>query len=196
MPRRFDRDVLGLIFIVLVACTDDASSGIDGDHRGVDAACGVVGTDSSTAPLDRLDAGVDASVDSDSGVDASVPTCAEDRRLEFRGGLYECTNGTVHRFSNKACAVDGDCTSDEDCRSDELCHCGREGSGNTCVPAGCRTNADCDGKLCVLSQDACGVHGYYCETEEDRCVAGAAETGCVYWESRKHWDRGGAIGCP
>lgn len=70
------------------------------------------------------------------------------------------------------------CSSDADCSADAACLCasgiGDEEVINTteCMPANCRTDADCDGFECGLSPDFCfGAEGLFCRSAADECVA-------------------------
>ena len=85
------------------------------------------------------------------------------------------------------------CVEDADCDPGQVCFC-MEDRGE-CVNAGCRSNDDCGEYACVASRDACGTHGLYCTTAQDKCEAGT-DGGCVYWTDRGYWDAGGALGCP
>jgi hypothetical protein len=94
---------------------------------------------------------------------------------------------TVHRTTEQACATSGgdtngadECTVDTDCSGGGVCSC----AGNTfeyahetrnlCVPANCRTDADCGAYMCSPSDSSggpfYGVQGYYCHTAHDTCT--------------------------
>jgi len=81
------------------------------------------------------------------------------------------------------CEVDGDCAPNAAC----LCASGVAVEGgyegyvpfSQCVPAGCRTDADCGEFRCALSPGICGwgtLTGLFCRTPDDEC---AAEQDCV-----------------
>jgi hypothetical protein len=96
------------------------------------------------------------------------------------------------------------CFSDTDCGPTDVCLCDAE-DGNRCVPANCRTDADCAGGFCsptyILScpnAPGCAasppaVGGYYCHTADDECPGDSCrESECV--SSGGHWKC--AAGCP
>jgi hypothetical protein len=85
------------------------------------------------------------------------------------------------------------CETTADCGPDSSCHCGANPSGS-CVPSNCATDEDCDGQLCAVSLDACGVQGLFCTTDEDLCDGN--EFACVYVPENGRWEPSGAIGCP
>ena len=80
-------------------------------------------------------------------------------------GLYEC-NEVLVRKDAPSCPVappvdpgySPACTSDAECNSASACYCGelmneaqRDPSQGLCVPAGCRTSADCgEGEYCIV----------------------------------------------
>lgn len=95
----------------------------------------------------------------------------------------ECTEGTNARcipwqLSGCLCTYD-ECFTDEDCETDEVCECGDRSRllGHTCVPANCRTDADCGlGSWCAASYPCLQVFhqqmlGYFCTTPLDMCTA-------------------------
>lgn len=94
-----------------------------------------------------------------------------------------------------ACATSGDdadCATDADCDAGEACVCpagfsfdagggyhsfGSFGSFGECLPAECRTGADCPSGECGLSWTCCGqggdAVGLYCRSDADECHATA-----------------------
>jgi len=85
-----------------------------------------------------------------------------------------------------ACGVD-QCLADSECPSNQLCVCatmagvGLAARYSECVPAACRTDADCGaGNYCVASRGTCGsVEGYNCTSNRDTCVDPAKDcTAC------------------
>jgi hypothetical protein len=96
---------------------------------------------------------------------------------------------SVCRYGSQACNSDADCTladgghcaklivfahceypnclTDAECTGHTRCLCGT--TNNLCVPAACRSDADCgDGHECRL-QSACGTGAYLCSTDLDTC---------------------------
>lgn len=84
------------------------------------------------------------------------------------------------------------CASDADCDAGFVCSCGE--TVGTCVPAECATDADCNGKPCILLPSvaicgqpahpryACGRADQQCATDahcagSGRCIAGECESG-------------------
>jgi hypothetical protein len=102
--------------------------------------------------------------------DASTGGCTSDHdcadlpyghcRLQYGMGvtLYGCAQG---------------CVSDAECGATQLCLCGDP--VGTCVPASCRTDAECGGRLCLSSGNPgpCGGmwHDFSCEQEGDQCTS-------------------------
>jgi hypothetical protein len=105
-------------------------------------------------------------------------------------GLYEC-NEVLVRKEAPSCPVappvgpgnSPACTSDADCSAGSACYCGeliheaeRDPSQGLCVPAGCRTNAECeDGEYCVVvylnevNYESEADHQFRCTTSKDEC---------------------------
>lgn len=94
---------------------------------------------------------------------------------EFPGGVCAQSSGCFCRYP---------CTHDDDCGADSACACAvrwseghpNEGgpiySENACVPANCRSDADCGGATCGVSIDGCRLtEGFYCHTPEDECTS-------------------------
>jgi hypothetical protein len=124
----------------------------------------------------------------------SEPTLIECTDATARpDGLYEC-NQIVVRKDAPSCPVAAPvgpgnspaCTSDADCDPGSLCYCGelineamRDPSQGLCVPAGCRTSADCgEGEHCIkvyVNEAHYESEFYYefrCTTPEDQCHQG------------------------
>ncbi len=61
------------------------------------------------------------------------------------------------------------CVSDADCENNQICRCGNP--VGQCVPANCRDDGDCNGRLCVEYQTwpYCGGPAYACQTAADEC---------------------------
>lgn len=106
----------------------------------------------------------------------------------------DCTSGENGRCVGNSkdgqyCTYDT-CFTDEDCSDQQLdflatpgeyavcvCEGGLFSDNNRCVPANCRTDADCpDGGICSPSRAYCGadaVAGYYCHSCDDECYTDA-----------------------
>lgn len=105
--------------------------------------------------------------------DASTTSCAVDA---------DCATGaTSARFCvHGQCNAD-QCVADADCPSGGVCSCkgdtfgyGHQSSGNVCVAADCRTDADCAAGFCSPTVSAScgafyGVQGYHCHASADTC---------------------------
>lgn len=65
------------------------------------------------------------------------------------------------------------CVSDADCGEDELCLCGDP--AGSCVPATCKTDADCDGECLGTEIQGCSElrREFACVSPEDMCLADA-----------------------
>jgi hypothetical protein len=105
-------------------------------------------------------------------------------------------------FCEYECRVDGDCAPGHVC----LCAASPGSSAlvptTTCLPANCRTNADCsEGLPCTLSRGECyGVTGLYCRTPDDLCTPGGSECDdlgapCLYSVEAGRWECGMNIQC-
>jgi hypothetical protein len=107
-------------------------------------------------------------------------------------------NGRCYVYGYE-CSYD-DCFTDDDCGASHVCLCAGGSSGaHICVPANCRTNADCEGgqSCSVTRPETCsnlgGVAGYYCRTASDGCRSdadcNASGAGfCVYQGQTARWD--------
>lgn len=122
------------------------------------------------------------------------------------------TTPALHRTAPVSCtASPGDsfgadeCLADTDCSGGGVCSC----AGNTfeyahttrniCVPANCRTDADCGSEVCSPSNGDggpfYGVQGYYCHTGADTCGndsdCGTNSSGqrgyCMFSAQVNHW---------
>ncbi len=87
--------------------------------------------------------------------------------------------GPGNEASELYCTYDV-CFRDDDCEPDELCSCGQDIHANNrlitdqnrCVPANCKTDADCPRGYCKASPSECGdgvILGYFCTNDEDEC---------------------------
>jgi len=101
------------------------------------------------------------------------------------------------------CHEPPECEQDSECGAAEACACASIDtfdrahagvvSNNQCVPAECRSDADCNGRPCGLSQlDACGnVDGFYCRTGRDECSrhadCGGVSSVCGYDVDARRW---------
>jgi hypothetical protein len=104
-------------------------------------------------------------------------------------GFALCRQYAVGCFCVPTCSVA------EDCGPGRTCYCGGGTGGfGRCVPANCRTDADCDGSLCAVSEDACG-QGLYCTTAADECERSTTSP-CTYDVDAGKWVASGADGCP
>jgi len=95
------------------------------------------------------------------------------------------------------------CASDADCAADEACVCEMAYPNNfatRCVPADCRTDADCGGLECGISRSECRfVDRLTCRTAADECHGDANCPGnsyfCSYDEEIMHWQCFEVIDC-
>lgn len=72
--------------------------------------------------------------------------------------------------SEDYCTCITPCAGDADCGPDEACLCAETQDWITlCLPASCRTDADCDGFECGVSRDCCGIRRLMCRTGDDAC---------------------------
>jgi hypothetical protein len=114
------------------------------------------------------------------------PTCLAASEIECTlsedcGG--DCPPGDVcSDYNYGECACITPCASDDDCDPGEICLCRSTGMGTVgpgygvanvvqhCVPAGCRTDADCAPYRCGVAIGSCGgVIGTQCHTAIDAC---------------------------
>ncbi len=126
-----------------------------------------------------------------------------------------CSAGKTCISYQSNCSCYKLCMSDDDCDLGEACLCGLVGPQNIsyspygfrnsiprCLPANCRTDADCGGYRCGISQDGCGqITGLRCHTKESMCE-GASQcpssrsgswffpSNCEYSSSNKVWECG------
>lgn len=105
--------------------------------------------------------------------------------------------GSENRCEYDACGSDGDCGAGMAC----LCagELGAKTSVNICIPADCKTDADCHGYSCsptfvALDKGECRsesqpYQGLRCHTPDDRCVDDEDCNGgeCVYSDAKRHW---------
>jgi hypothetical protein len=105
------------------------------------------------------------------------------------------------------CSYD-QCATDQDCPSGDVCSCkgntfgyAHVSAGNSCVPANCRSDADCGpaGRCAPTVDSSCGtfygVRGYYCHSCNDTCTQDsdcaardASPAGyCAYDLTVGHW---------
>jgi hypothetical protein len=85
-----------------------------------------------------------------------------------------CTDGqlaVVCPFDENWCDCITPCASDADCADGEACLCDEGNKGITrCLPAECRTDADCGGTECGVSTDNCALENRLaCRTADDEC---------------------------
>lgn len=146
--------------------------GIGFDHQKEPAMCGLA----APRPCENPGEGSNCTADADCGGDS---LCKQHDDVDF--GSY-CRCGPPP------------CETAADCGSGTTCYCGSSTNG-ACLPSNCATDEDCDGMLCAVSVDACGVHGLYCTTAEDLCV-GNSDWPCTYVPENGRWEPIGAIGCP
>jgi hypothetical protein len=115
--------------------------------------------------------------------------CAEDA---------DCGAGRFCGADGPGCACYDPCIDDDDCGVGNACLCAVEVYAdtthtlgiNTCVPAECRTGADCTSGTCGVALDACGeVVGLQCRAANDACRDDADCDG-----GRCAWD-GSAFAC-
>jgi hypothetical protein len=82
-----------------------------------------------------------------------------------------------HAFCNLVCGIPViatcqiGCVSDDECADTELCLCDSL-RGGACVPASCRSDADCEaGYHCALEDSCCGNGHFSCQKAEDECLS-------------------------
>lgn len=98
--------------------------------------------------------------------------CTSDSQCTMGAGGY-CAQ--AHQLAHY-CGCYYGCRQDSDCASGQLCECGVV--LGSCVPATCRTSADCPaGRACVATSNsstgsACGAtRSYACQTANDQCAS-------------------------
>lgn len=102
--------------------------------------------------------------DSPPNADVAPPACSTDCS-EVPNGF--CAPGAGF-FSGPQCK--SGCLNDSECPDGTLCACSE--LGGSCVPASCRTDADCQGLLhCLLEFGPCGEGTWKCQSPEDECVS-------------------------
>ena len=129
---------------------------------------------------------------------ASAPACSTDD---------DCGDGGEASFClGSKCGLD-QCLVDSDCPSGQACRCsdqqgGNIGHTNSCVPTGCRGDADCgtSGKCSPDTSGFCGsLTGYQCHSAADTCSSDADCCGdtlrCGYQPELAHWACVAAIRC-
>jgi hypothetical protein len=162
-----------------------ALGGSGSGSAGSPSACG----GARSAPVGRPTASA-CPVTSPNTPNASPHACVTDSDCADAGALPRCLSGT--------CGFD-QCLVDSDCPSGQACGCSDQQGGNiihtnSCVPAGCRVDADC-GTNGTCSPDAsarCGsLSGYQCHAAADTCNSDADCCGstprCGYQPELGHW---------
>jgi hypothetical protein len=133
--------------------------------------------------------------------DVYKPMCQSDADCtEGRNGrcTYYASYWTTNGRTSLACTYDS-CIADADCPSHSICHCGGDADANVCVPAKCRTDADClEPSYCSPSTTFAGPSSatqYACRTCADECIddrdcgpdEGEREQACLYKAELRHW---------
>ena len=146
----------------------------------------------------------DAIAKGDACAPENAGTCLVDADCSERG------RGTCVDDWNRGCFCSYACNTDADCNKDELCLCpsgyavGADEERhfafqNECVPATCRTSADCNGKGCVASRSCCEeVQGFFCQTDRDECNTDADcpdDRNCAFDAKRSIWACGDSCTC-
>ena len=110
---------------------------------------------------------------------ATIPICKDPGSLSCANddecSVGEACGGTAYVGQCTCWPV---CGSDADCGANEACVCAMEepnvderyASHDVCVPAQCRTGADCESGECGATWGPCGeISGFYCRTKSDEC---------------------------
>jgi hypothetical protein len=71
--------------------------------------------------------------------------------------------------ANASCHCDYGCTEDADCGAGYICQCG-DPLGK-CLPATCKSDAECPGLLCLRSRDKSCGETYACQAATDLCTS-------------------------
>jgi hypothetical protein len=93
------------------------------------------------------------------------------------------------------------CVTDDDCDAGEACICRSPDldDWSRCVPATCRTDADCDGRPCAVDFDVCNrPAGLHCESALDDCAARADcphGDPCEWVDADGRWECTGGGAC-
>jgi hypothetical protein len=139
------------------------------------------------------------------GPDAGTPPPADATWCSYDSDCTKGKNGRCnyhgHRISD--CTY-SECSTDADCKEGQLCNC--EATGNQCVSANCRTDAECGGRGCSPSYGhSCNgersLGGFYCHTAKDSCTddgdCSGSTSHCVYQPEVARWtcvDAGHCVG--
>ena len=198
--------------------TVDGAVGLDGDIAdGSIPDMPIVDTDGGASDAGAPDAGTmpDAGMCMDFPAAPSRPVaiaCSPCRPPTMTtGGIppdcvtdADCTAGANGRCSfgrfSTFCDYDT-CFEDDDCAPTEVCLCDGSssftGGGNTCIPAGCRTDSDCGAFTCSPTLGSCGHYtnfqAYRCHTAADTCASDADCTAvgprgyCAFDDVAGHW---------
>jgi hypothetical protein len=106
-------------------------------------------------------------------------------------------------FGGTVCSCEYPCREDADCGPGSACLCssgvpnacadGHSVGESQCVPADCRTDADCGGLFCGVSLTQCGsTDGLFCHTLEDECQGDAdcpddSNSRCAFDRDSARW---------
>jgi hypothetical protein len=84
-----------------------------------------------------------------------------------------CVSHVSGAYFPPTCECHGNCLADTDCGAGAICAC--NGTTGACVPAGCASDAECNGGAClqvvVLATSSCGsaTTTFACTTPDDTC---------------------------
>jgi len=161
LPAMTRSSIIFLSAILMAACT---STGPSGPVPGFDDVANRVST---TCP-DRV-----RPLGSPGGSGSDI--CNED------ADCGEDPSGRCNGLFGQVCCTYDQCITDDDCGADSACLCGAgPADQNLCVPAFCRTNADCEeGGRCAFSEGfgyPVFFQGYACIEPDAECAPG---TPCV-----------------